>query len=207
MVTAGPCREPIDPVRYISNRSSGKMGYAIAEAAAEAGAEVTLVSGPTNLTVNNGINFIKVETTDEMAKAVAKEFKKCHYLIMAAAPSDFKPKQQAGQKIKKGEKDSLVVEFNPTIDILKSITKLKKSSQRVVGFALETENGLKNARAKLKEKALDLVVLNSLDESGPFDSDSNKVELIDKRGVADKLPRMSKAELARLLIEKIASLK
>jgi phosphopantothenoylcysteine decarboxylase / phosphopantothenate---cysteine ligase len=207
VVTAGPCREPLDPVRYISNRSSGKMGYAIAEAAAEAGAEVTLVSGPTNLTVDGDIKLIKVETTEEMASAVTKEYKNCHYLIMAAAPSDFKPSHPADQKIKKTEKKSLLVEFDSTIDILKSIKKLKKKSQRVIGFALETENGLQNARKKLKEKALDLIVLNRFGESTPFDSDSNEVELIDKNGRAVRLPRMNKTELARLLIEKIAGLK
>ncbi len=207
LVTAGPCREPLDPVRYISNRSSGKMGFAIAEAAVEAGAEVTLISGPTNLTANAGLRLVRVESTEEMYQAVRREFKNCHYLIMAAAPSDFRAARVAGHKIKKDKKESLVVELKPTIDILKSIGKLKKKNQRVVGFALETKNGLKNAGAKLKEKALDLVVLNRLDESGPFESDSNKVELIDKKGRVEKLSKMNKSELARLLVDRIAKLK
>ncbi len=207
LVTAGPCREPLDPVRYISNRSSGKMGFAIAEAAVEAGAEVTLISGPTNLMANANLMLIKVESTEEMYKAVRREFKNCHYLIMAAAPSDFRPAEIAEHKIKKDKKKSLVVELKPAIDILSSIKKIKKKNQRVVGFALETENGLKNAGTKLKEKALDLVVLNRLDESGPFESDSNKVELIDKKGRVEKLSKMNKCELARLLIDRIAKLK
>lgn len=206
IVTAGPCREPIDPVRYISNRSSGKMGFALAEAAAEAGAEVTLITGPTNLKADSGINPIEVETTDEMFKAVKKNFKDCHILIMAAAPADFKPAKTVEHKIKKEGKGTSALELSPTIDILKSIKRTKKN-QKIIGFALETENGLKNAKAKLKEKGLDLVILNSLEEIEPFGGDKNKVSLIDKRGRVETLPRMSKKELARLLIKKIAGMK
>jgi len=206
VITAGPCRESIDPVRYISNRSSGKMGFALAEAAAEAGAEVALITGPINLKADSGINPIEVETTDEMFKAVKKNFKNCHILIMAAAPADFKPTKTFEHKIKKEPKGTLTLELSPTIDILKSIKRTKKN-QKIVGFALETENGLKNAKTKLKEKGLDLVVLNSLEESKPFDGDTNKVSLIDKKGRVETLPLMSKRELARLLIKKIAGFK
>ena len=183
------------------------MGFAIADAASEAGADVTLITGPSSLTAKTDLKFIKIESTEEMFKAVNREFKNCHYLIMAAAPSDFKPVDVAGQKIKKNKKEKLNIELKPTIDILSSIKKIKKKSQKVIGFALETENGRKNAKDKLKSKALDLIVLNCLDGAGPFESDSNKVELIDKRGQVEKLSKMNKTELARLLIEKIARLK
>lgn len=209
IVTAGPCREAIDPVRYISNRSSGKMGYALAEASFEAGADVTLISGPVNLETNMNINLIKVETTEQMYKAVKKHFKTAHYLIMAAAPADFKVKKVATHKIKKekSNKSSLPLELSPTIDILSSLTKIKKSNQRVIGFALETENGVKNAKAKLKAKKLDLIILNSIEKETPFDSDSNRVIIINKQGRQVPLPRMSKRELAGELIKRIAKVK
>ena len=175
------------------------MGFAIADAASEAGADVTLITGPSSLTAKTDLKFIKIESTEEMFKAVNREFKNCHYLIMAAAPSDFKPVDVAGQKIKKNKKEKLNIELKPTIDILSSIKKIKKKSQKVIGFALETENGRKNAKDKL--------VLFCLDGAGPFESDSNTVELIDKRGQVEKLSKMNKTELARLLIEKIARLK
>ncbi len=209
IVTAGPCREAIDPVRYISNRSSGKMGYALAEAAYEAGADVTLISGPVNLEINHNINLVKVESTEQMYKAVKKFFKNAHYLIMAAAPADFKAKKVATQKIKKEKtnKNGLPLELSPTVDILSSLAKIKKPNQKVIGFALETENAVKNAKAKLKAKKLDLIILNSTEEATPFDSDSNQVIIINKKGRQVPLPRMSKRELAGELIERIAKVK
>lgn len=209
IVTAGPCREAIDPVRYLSNRSSGKMGYALAEAAYTAGAEVTLISGPVDLEIDNNINLIKVESTEQMYQAVKKFFKKTHYLIMAAAPADFKARNVSKEKIKKGKekKGGLPLELSPTIDILSSLSKVKKPNQKLIGFALETENGIKNAKAKLKAKKLDLIILNSIEEETPFDNDSNKVIIINKQGRQVPLPRMSKTELAVELIQRIARVK
>ena len=209
IVTAGPCREDIDPVRYISNRSSGKMGFALAEAAKEAGAEVTLISGPVNLEADADINLVKVESTEQMYKAVKKHFKTAHYLIMAAAPADFKAKLISKEKIKKGKenKGSLPLELSATIDILSSLSQVKKANQKVIGSALETENGVKNAKAKLKAKKLDLIILNSIEEATPFDNDSNRVIIINKQGRQVPLPRMDKKELAIELIKRIAKVK
>jgi len=181
------------------------MGYAIAAAAFEAGAEVTLVSGPTGLGSPPGIKIERVETTEEMYRAVKKYFAKSDYLIMAAAPADFTPKKISPGKIKK-EKGGPPLELVPTIDILKLITKIKEKGQRVVGFALETDNAVKNARTKLKEKKLDLIVLNTVGKTTPFDSDTNEVIIIDKKGKTESLPRLSKTELAAVLIERIAAL-
>ncbi len=206
LVTAGPCREAIDPVRYISNRSSGKMGYAIASAAKAAGAEVVLVSGPTNLKPEAGIKTRMVESTEEMFGAVKKEFSRSDIVIMAAAPADFRAKKKSEKKIKKRGAD-LNLELTPTIDILGSLKKSKRKGQIVVGFALETENGLANARAKMKEKGLDIIVLNMIGKDTPFDSDSNQVTLIRRNGRQDVLPKMGKIELANLIVEKIAKLK
>jgi phosphopantothenoylcysteine decarboxylase/phosphopantothenate--cysteine ligase len=207
VVTAGPCREPVDPVRFISNRSSGKMGFALAEAAAEAGGEVTLIKGPVDLVVPSAIKPIHVETTDEMFKAVKQEFKNCHILIMAAAPADFRAASIEKKKIKKVEKGSWSLKLSPTVDILRSLKSIGRKGQKIIGFALETENALENAAAKLKDKGLELIVLNTVEESAPFDSDTNKVTLIYKNGKTESLPVMPKRELARLLIEKISRMK
>jgi len=207
LVTAGPCREPLDPVRFISNRSSGKMGYALAEAAYGAGAEVTLVSGPVDIKPKAPVTVVPVETTAEMYKAVRREFKKADILIMAAAPADFTAKKASAQKIKKDGRKSLKLELQSTIDILKELSKERKKKQKIVGFALETENGLKNAGAKLKNKGLDLIVLNSLEDGVPFESDDNKVTLIDRNGRAESLSAMPKSKLAGVLIEHISRLK
>lgn len=206
LVTAGPCREAIDPVRYISNRSSGKMGYAIAASARAAGAQVILISGPSNLVPEFGIETHKVESTDEMFRAVKKEFSKSDIVIMAAAPTDFKAKMKSEQKIKKGMGE-LSLELTPTIDILNSLKKTKRKGQIVVGFALETENGLSNAKDKLKEKGLDLIILNMIGESVPFESENNQVILVYKNGRREALPMTSKIELANLILEKVAKLK
>ncbi len=205
LVTAGPCREPIDPVRYISNRSSGKMGYAIALAAHDAGAEVVLISGPSQLQMSSDLKLIRVETTEEMYAAVKKQFGRTDILIMAAAPADYKPKKIAREKIKKGT--DISVELTATIDILYSLKSLRSRDQTIVGFALETDNAEKNALKKLKDKGLDLIVLNSTEDSPAFESDINKVTLIYKNGRTEPLALMAKTELAHILIEKIAELK
>lgn len=204
LVTAGPCREAIDPVRYISNRSSGKMGYALASAAKDAGAEVTLVTGPSSLSDPWGINVIRVESTDEMYHAVKERFPQSDILIMAAAPADFTPEKVASRKIKKS--DSLLLRLRPTVDILSSLRRQRKN-QKIIGFALETDRGPENALAKLKAKALDMIVLNMMEKQTPFDSDLNRATIIYKNGKTEKTALMLKTKLAEILIEKIATLK
>ena len=206
IITAGPCREPIDPVRYISNRSSGKMGYALALASQEAGALVTLISGPTNIAMPAGVELIRVETTEEMYNAVRSEFNKSDILIMAAAPADYKVANIKSDKIKK-ENKLPALELSPTIDILSALKDKKKKGQIVAGFALETESGPANAKKKLREKGLDVIVLNSMEDGAPFDSEQNKVTLYYKNGKSESFKRMPKTELARLIVEKIAVLR
>ena len=160
LITAGPTREQIDPVRFISNNSSGKMGFALAHVALELGADVTLISGPSSEVPPQGAKLIKIKTTDELCKAVKKEYKKTDCLIMAAAPADFSPSLPEKSKIKK-DLQKMELQLKPTVDILKEITKNKSDdSAKVIGFALETDNGLANAKKKLKEKKLDAIVLN-----------------------------------------------
>ncbi len=204
LVSAGPCREPVDPVRFLSNRSSGKMGYALARAALEIGAYTTLVSGPTGLIPPPGVTYVSVETTRQMYDAIKRRFGRTDILIMAAAPSDYRPVSVAAQKIKK-QSTSWQLRLEPTTDILKTLSTRKKTGQVLVGFALETEAGEVNARKKLKDKKLDLIVLNSLrDESAAFDSDTNKVTLLAPGGRAERWPLMYKDEIAVKLLEKIA---
>lgn len=207
LITAGPTRENLDPVRYLTNRSSGRMGYALAEAARELGADVTLISGPVALKPPTGIRVIRIETTGEMYQAVKKEFPRSDWLVMAAAPADFTPLKKTGQKIKK-ERQPLKLEMTTTVDILKQIGAVKKKNQLLVGFALETENGLNNARKKLQAKNLDLIVLNDIrDEGAGFEHDTNKVTLLcrgHKKAVT--WPLMTKSDLAFKLLEFIAGL-
>ena len=207
LVTAGPCREAIDPVRFISNRSSGKMGYALAIAARDLGAETTLISGPTGLPIPDSVKFKSVETTKQMADAVANAFPKCDCLIMAAAPADFAPVKPSKSKIKKNG-DGLTLELKPTIDILKEIGKKRRKGQVVIGFALETDNDLANARRKLTDKKLDLIVVNNPTSPGAgFEHDTNKVMLITRGSKRVKpLPLMSKSDLADRILEIVASL-
>ncbi|MBK7141627.1 MAG: bifunctional phosphopantothenoylcysteine decarboxylase/phosphopantothenate--cysteine ligase CoaBC [bacterium] len=206
LVTAGPCREAIDPVRYISNRSSGKMGYAIAEAARDAGAEVTLISGPTHMSLPAGIRTISIETTKEMADAVKREFGSTDCLIMAAAPSDFTPTDAADQKIKRtGEK--LQINLTPTTDILKEVASKRRSDQKVIGFALETENAEANGLKKLIEKKLDLIVVNNpRTEGAGFDHDTNQVMILSPEQAPEIWPIMPKFEVAARLIARVADL-
>jgi len=207
LVTAGPCREAIDPVRYISNRSSGKMGYALARAAQELGADTTLISGPTDLVPPTGVEFVSVETTNQMAKAVLKKFATSHCLIMAAAPSDFAPEKTATSKIKK-ESAVLSLKLKPTVDILKEVAKKRRKGQVVVGFALETDNDLANARRKLTDKKLDLIVLNNPTRPGEgFAHDTNRVILIRRGKVRpERWPLAPKQKIAERLLELIATL-
>jgi phosphopantothenoylcysteine decarboxylase/phosphopantothenate--cysteine ligase len=196
LVSAGPTYEDIDPVRFIGNRSSGKMGYAISKAASLRGAEVTLVSGPSSQTVYQEVKTINVRSAAEMESAIKKEITKNDLLIMSAAVSDFRPIKAASNKIKKenGMMD-LKLELNP--DILSSI---KKRKTKVIGFALETQNELSNAKKKLKEKNLDMIVLNSPGKESGFEVDTNKVTIIKQNGKSIKLPLLSKFQVANKIL-------
>lgn len=181
LITAGPTQEQIDPVRYISNHSSGKMGYAIAETCISLGATVTLISGPTSLSINKNIKKINVLSADDMYNAVHENFQLCDICIMAAAIADYKIKDIATKKIKKLT-DVLTLHLVKTKDILKSLGEVKTEQQILIGFALETDNEEANATKKLKDKNLDLIILNSLnDEEAGFQSDKNKITIIDKK--------------------------
>lgn len=203
-VTAGPTVEPIDPVRFISNRSSGKMGFALAKEALKRGAHVTLISGPTSLPPLAGIETIFVETGDEMAESVFKKFPENDILIMAAAVSDYKVSRPAQQKIKKGEGE-LVLQLTPARDILAELGKLKKS-QILVGFAAETESAERYPVKKLKEKNLDLIVANNISLKGAeFGSDTNIVTIFDRHGNREEFPLLSKEKVAENIFDKIIS--
>jgi phosphopantothenoylcysteine decarboxylase/phosphopantothenate--cysteine ligase len=181
LITAGPTLEPIDPVRFISNHSSGKMGYRLAEEAKRLGASVCLISGPSNETlIETGIDLVSVRTSDQMEKEVMNRYQNSDIVIMAAAISDYTPKSYSNKKIKKeSESKVFTIDFKKTNDILFNLGKLKKK-QLLIGFALENNNEIKNAKKKLKEKNLDIIVLNSLnDEGAAFGHDTNKVTIID----------------------------
>jgi len=202
VVTASRTEEPLDPVRYLSNRSSGKMGYAITEEANQRGAKVTLISGPSGLPIPFGLNFVQVKTAKEMLAAVRSAFRKTDALIMAAAVSDFSPSVISKDKIKKGEEE-ILLKLRSTVDILKEMGK-KKKNKILVGFSLETEDEIKNAKKKIVEKNLDLIVVNNPNVSGAgFEVDTNQVTLIDKRGRTEKLPLLSKKEVATKILDKV----
>ncbi len=197
LVTAGPTLEPIDPVRFIGNYSSGKMGYAIAEVLADQGAEVLLVSGPTHLEVSSPlIKTIKVQTAQEMYDAAVNNFSDCDGAIMSAAVADFKPVIQFDEKVKRG-KDDLKIILEPNKDIAAELGNIKKRNQILVGFALETNNELENAKKKIQNKNLDFIVLNSLKEDGAgFEHDTNKISIIDKNDNITNFELKSKKEVA-----------
>lgn len=196
LVTAGPTYEDIDPVRFIGNRSSGKMGYAISKAAYLRGAEVTLISGPSSQSIYPEIKMIKVRSASEMERAVKKEINKNNLLIMSAAVSDFRPVKIASNKIKK-EKGTLDLKLELNPDILYSI---KDRKTKVIGFALETQNELSNAKKKLKKKSLDMIVLNTPGKESGFEVDTNNVTLIKQDGKAVKLPLLSKFQVANKIL-------
>ncbi len=207
LVTAGPTYEAIDPVRFVGNHSSGKMGYAIAHEAAQLGAEVTLISGPTHVAVTHPmIHKIAVTSAQEMYDASQEVFPKCNVAILSAAVADYRPKHVADQKIKKKE-GGLTIELEKTQDILASLGE-QKTKQYLVGFALETENELENAKSKLQKKNLDLIVLNSLNDEGvAFGADTNKVTLISADNNTTPFGVKHKSEVAKdiitYIIEKI----
>jgi phosphopantothenoylcysteine decarboxylase/phosphopantothenate--cysteine ligase len=205
LVTAGPTVEPLDPVRFISNRSSGKMGYAIAAAAKNRGAEVTLISGPVAMDCPAGVTLVKIETANQMFESVKKHFPKASALIMAAAVADYRPKAIAKEKIKK-DKASLALELVQNPDIIKNIA-AKKGKKVVVGFALETKDLLANAKKKLAEKHLDFIVANNPTTKGiEFGSDNNQATIISKNGKSQSLPVMLKSELADKILDEIKTI-
>lgn len=198
VITAGPTREAIDPVRYLSNRSSGKMGYAMAAAAIEAGHEVVLISGPVNLEPPPGAQFMSILTSDELHAAVHQQVGDCDVLVMCAAVADYKPATVSAQKIKKRDK-ALSLDLVPTRDILTSLPKQDRQFL-VVGFAAETNDVEENARKKLREKNCDIVVAN--DVSNPnvgMESDENEVTIFFRNGEKEKISRASKKNVARAL--------
>lgn len=204
LVTAGRTEEDIDPVRFITNRSTGKMGYALAEAARTMGAEVVLVSGPTDLEVPWGVRVVRVRSAGEMRDAVLEHLGWCDILAMAAAVVDFRPAKVSPKKIKK--EDGLVLEFERTPDILAEVAK-KKGERFTVGFAVETEDEVEGGKRKLREKKLDLIVVNNPTVEGAgFGWDTNVATLIDRKGRVEELPRMSKRELARRIWRKVTEL-
>lgn len=207
LINAGPTREPLDPVRYISNHSSGKMGVALADAAADYGAEVDLVLGPVSiLPVNSSVNIINVITAESMAKECISRFPDADIAILSAAVSDFTPVKVEGKKMKRGDA-SLTLNLKPTVDIAGALGKNKKPSQILAGFALETDNEIKNATGKLKRKNLDFIVLNSLREPGAgFGHDTNRITIIDRNNNIDKFELKPKAEAARDILDKIVSM-
>ncbi len=202
LITAGPTYEAIDPVRFIGNHSSGKMGFEIAREAGSMGAEVVLVTGPSHLQVSNdSIKVYRVTSGKEMDEAVQQEFDSCDVVIAAAAVSDYKPKVVSAQKIKK-EDSSLSIELEPSKDILGSLGKIKKH-QKLVGFALETNNELENAKGKLERKNLDFIVLNSLNDQGAgFKGDFNKISIVTKTQVKE-FDLKSKSEVARDILNEV----
>lgn len=202
LVTAGRTEEPIDPVRFISNRSSGKMGFAIAREAHMRGADVTLIAGVHNVPLPAGVRCIEVKTASEMAEAVRREWGGHDLLVMSAAVADYRPKSSLPQKIKRTE-TSCQIELEPNEDIIAEAAKNKKG-KFVVGFALETENAIENGREKLARKNLDMIVVNNPREEGAgFGTETNKATIIAADGGIDELPLMSKREVARVLWDKI----
>ncbi|MFN4083268.1 MAG: bifunctional phosphopantothenoylcysteine decarboxylase/phosphopantothenate--cysteine ligase CoaBC [Bacteroidia bacterium] len=207
LVTAGPTVEPIDPVRFISNHSSGKMGYAIADVFAKQGCEVILVSGPTNcLAQHKNIKVINILTAIEMFNACMEHFKNTDIAIMSAAVADYTPAKKSNEKIKKNE-ENLTIELTKNPDILNTLGKNKRSNQIVVGFALETNNEMENAIKKLKEKNADLIVLNSLnDEGAGFGSNTNKISILHKNGEVKNFELKPKELVATDILNEIALL-
>ncbi len=207
LITAGPTYEPIDPVRFIGNWSSGKMGFELAKASVHRGADVILISGPTHLTTPKNVKRIDVVSSDEMFEEVVKFYDQVDAVIMSAAVADYSPVQKFDKKLKKEDlKDEFIeLKLKKTKDILKYLGEHKKE-QILVGFALETDNGLENANRKLKEKNLDIIVLNMLGEGSGFGYDTNIVTIISKYGEIEKLPKMTKYEVAHKILDKVSQM-
>lgn len=205
MITAGPTYEKIDPVRFIGNYSSGKMGYALAEECYRRGAEVTLISGPVSLSCSEGIKRIDVESCKEMYEQATKAFPQQHAAILCAAVADFKPENVAETKIKR-EKDDLFLRLKPTQDIASTLGKMKTSDQRIVAFALETNNEELNAKQKLEKKNADFIVMNSTRNPGTtFQSDENQITIIHKEGKKE-YAKKPKTDVAKDIVDELATL-
>ena len=201
LVTAAGTREPIDPVRFVGNRSSGKMGYAVAQMAAERGAEVLLISGPSALSIPANVKAIKVETTNEMLEACLESYDKVDIVIKAAAVADYRPRDVAEQKIKKKTDDALTVVMDKNPDILKTLG-AKKTHQVLVGFAAETQNLLENARDKVVKKNLDMIVANDVTAAGAgFNADTNIVKFLFANGEVRSLDQMPKVDVANCILD------
>ena len=203
VISAGPTREAIDPVRYITNRSTGKMGYAIAEAAREMGLTVTLVSGPVNLLPPEGVEVINIESAADMAKAMKSAAQTADIIVMAAAVADYRPRQYSTSKVKKSDGD-MCIELERTEDILLSLGKNKRPGQILVGFAAETDDLLKNAQGKLQRKNLDYIAANIVGVPGRgFAADNNAITLIGRDGSQTEFALQSKKNLAEALLQHI----
>ena len=206
LVTAGPTREPIDPVRFVSNRSSGKMGYAVAQAAQRAGHEVCLVSGPVALEPPPGVDVVRVATAAEMLAAVEKRVRGCDMLVMAAAVADWRPKKIAARKLKKSAGPPRI-EWAATPDVLKTLAPLKKKTQVFCGFAAETENLAREARRKLREKNLDAIAANDVSKKDRgFEADRNALTVFLAEGNAVRVALASKSECAERLLDVLAEI-
>ena len=206
LITAGPSHEPLDPVRFISNRSSGKMGYALARVGVRRGAEVTLISGPTSLPPLPNVHLIPVKTAAEMREAVLKEFLSATAVLMAAAVADYHPEESFARKMKRGE-GAIQISLKPNPDILKELG-MKKDGKILVGFAAETEALVSNAQKKLRDKKLDLIVANDVTQEGSgFEVDTNVATILDRMGGIHPLPLMSKDELADRIYDFLLTLK
>ncbi len=205
VISAGPTREAIDPVRYITNRSTGKMGYAIAEAARERGLLVTLVSGPVNLLPPEGVEVINIESAADMAKAMKTSAQTADIIVMAAAVADYRPRQYSTSKVKKSDGD-MCIELERTEDVLLSLGKNKRPGQILVGFAAETDDLLKNAQGKLERKNLDYIAANIVGVPGRgFAADNNAITLIGRDGSQTEFALQSKKDLAGALLDHILS--
>lgn len=206
LVTAGPTQEPLDPVRFITNRSSGKMGYALAKVARRRGAEVILISGPTSLPLpRNDIRLISVKTAEEMREAVFAHLKDCSVVIKAAAVSDYRPREVSQTKLKKIASNA-TLQLERTKDILREIG-AKKGRRILIGFAAETDDLIANARKKLKEKNLDLIVVNDVTQPGAgFASETNQVKFLYPSGEVRDLPLMSKEDVSQSILDEVVRL-
>jgi phosphopantothenoylcysteine decarboxylase/phosphopantothenate--cysteine ligase len=203
LVTAGPTREALDPIRFLTNRSSGRMGYAVAEAAVRRGAKVILVSGPTELKIPEGVDWMPVNTAEEMGNAVVERAAQANVVVMAAAVADYRPATAHASKLKRGDQ-ALTLQLEPTPDILAQLGR-EKGSRTLIGFAAETDHLAENARAKLARKGVDMIVANDVTQEGAgFDGDTNIVTLFLRDGRAISLPKMSKLEVANRILDQIS---